>query len=209
MLNKVLLPTAYLAPISYYAILLQLSDWQIEHHENFIKQSIRNRCEIYGANKKLRLTIPKKRHKSHKTIITDITISYEEKWQKKHWNSIVSSYNSSPFFEYYKDEIQPAFEKKEKYLIDFNNKLQEIILTILQVNVQYNASTKYNYTGNFYDMRNHNFSNNDIKRYDQVFMEKNGFIANLSILDLLFNLGPESTEYLNNLNICVAIENSR
>jgi len=200
-LNKPLLPTAYLAPIIYYAILIQKSDCQIEHHENFIKQSIRNRCEIYGSNQRLRLIIPKKRQSSNKTIITDIKISYTEKWQKRHWNTIVSSYNSSPFFEYYKDEIKPSFEKRETYLIDFNNKLQEIILKILQVEVKYTSSTKYNQIGDFTDLRKHTFKSAEIERYDQVFMEKNGFMANLSILDLLFNLGPESTDYLNNLNI--------
>ena len=134
MLNKPLLPTAYLAPISYYAILLQQSDWKIEHHENFIKQSIRNRCEIYGANSKLRLTIPKKRQENRKTIITDVQISYTERWQKEHWHAILSAYNSSPFFEYYKDDIKPFFKKKETYLIDFNNKVQEVILKILPWN---------------------------------------------------------------------------
>ncbi len=201
MLNKPLLPTAYLAPISYYAILLQEVDCSIEHHEYFIKQSIRNRCEIYGANKKLRLTIPKQRKGSSKTIINKIKISYKDSWQKVHWNAILSSYNSSPFFEYYKDELKPFFEEKETYLINFNNKLQKTILKLLKVEVKYTHSTEYKHTGNFTDLRNHKFDSRKLERYDQVFMEKNGFIPNLSILDLLFNLGPESTDYLNKINI--------
>ena len=203
MLNKPLLPTAYLAPISYYAILLQQSDCKIEHHEHFIKQSVRNRCEIYGANGKLRLTIPKQRQGSSKTIITDIKISYKEKWQRKHWNAIVSAYNSSPFFEYYKDELKPLFKEKKAYLINFNNKLQEVILKLLQVKVKYMPSTEYNHIGEFTDLRNYKFNNKNMKRYDQVFMGKHGFIPNLSILDLLFNLGPESREYLNKLDTSI------
>ena len=98
MLNRPLLPTAYLAPISYYAILFQKANCEIEYHEHFIKQSVRNRCEIYGANGRLRLTIPKHRQGSSKTLITNIKISYQEEWQREHWNAIVSAYNSSPFF---------------------------------------------------------------------------------------------------------------
>ena len=201
MLNKPLLPTAYLAPIIYYAILLQRSDCQIENHEHFIKQSIRNRCEIYSSNGKLRLTIPKQKKGSSKRIITSVKISYQEKWQKEHWNAIISSYNSSPFFQYYKDEIKPLFEEKERYLIDFNNKLHQLILKILHVDIKYDTSTEYNHSGDFTDLRNYKFNNLKIKKYDQVFMNRHGFIDNLSILDLIFNLGPESADYLNNINL--------
>ena len=97
MLNKPLLATAYLAPIGYYAILLQNTDCKIEHHEHFVKQSVRNRCEIYSANGKLRLTIPKQAQGSSKTLITNIKIAYKQRWQQEHWNAIVSAYNSSPF----------------------------------------------------------------------------------------------------------------
>ena len=201
MLNKPLLPTAYLAPISYYAILLQEPDCKIEYHEYFIKQSIRNRCNIYGANGKLRLTIPRQRQGSSKTTIANIKISHKEKWQKEHWNAIVSAYGSSPFFEYYKDTLNPFFKEKEIYLINFNNKLQKVILSILQVDVNCKASIEYHQTGNFTDLRDYKFNSRNIKKYDQVFMEKHGFISNLSILDLIFNLGPESVNYLKGLKI--------
>lgn len=201
MLNKTLLSTAYLAPISYYAILLQQINCTIEYHEHFVKQSIRNRCEIYGANGRLRLTIPKKRQGSSKTIIKNIKISHKDKWQKEHWNAIVSSYNSSPFFQYYKDEIKPLFEKREVSLIKFNTKLHHLILQLLQEEVNYKKSKEYSHKGDFKDLRNCQFSNHRIVQYNQVFMEKHGFINNLSILDLLFNLGNESKEYLKNLNL--------
>jgi len=123
-LNNPLLPTAYLAPISYYAILLQHPNCSIELNEHFIKQSIRNRCDIYGANGKLRLSIPKERKGSSKTIIENLKISYKQNWQKQHWNAIESAYNSSPFFEYYKDELKPFFEEKEEYLVNINSNFQ-------------------------------------------------------------------------------------
>ncbi|MDA0890329.1 MAG: WbqC family protein [Bacteroidetes bacterium] len=200
MLNKPLLATAYLAPIGYYAILLQNTDCKIEHHEHFVKQSVRNRCEIYSANGKLRLTIPKQAQGSSKTLITNIKIAYKERWQQEHWNAIVSAYNSSPFFEYYKDELKPFFEEKEVYLTNFNNGLQEKILKFLKVNAKQIPSTEYKHTGDFTDLRNHKFISKKMEKYDQVFMEKHGFIANLSILDLLFNLGPESGAYLANMD---------
>ena len=201
MLNNPLLPTAYLAPIGYYAFLLQNPNCIIEYYEHFIKQSIRNRCQIYNANGKLQLTIPKQRKGSSKTIISKIKISYREEWQKNHWNSIISAYNSSPFFEYYQDKIEPLFKTKEKYLIDFNNKLQKIILDILDIDFDNNRTNKYSQSGNFKDLRNYKFKIKNIKTYNQVFMEKHGFICNLSIIDLIFNLGPESKEYLNKLDI--------
>jgi len=204
-LNKPLLSTAYLAPIGYYAILLQNKDCTIEYYENFIKQSIRNRCEIYGANGKLRLTIPKKREGSSRTKITNIKISYKENWQRLHWNSIISAYNSSPFFKYYKDEIKSFFNQKEPFLINFNNKIQEVILNLLEEKVSYTNSTKYHHTGDFTDLRDYHWKIKNQDRYDQVFMEKHSFIANLSILDLLFNLGPASTYYLKNLDTNIKI----
>ena len=205
MLNNPLLPTAYLAPISYYAILLQHPNYSVEVHEHFIKQSIRNRCEIYGANGKLRLSIPKERKGSSKTIIQQLKISYKQNWQKEHWNAIVSAYNSSPFFEYYKDELQAIFEEKEDYLVIFNSKLQNIILDLLQEENTSKTTTEYLHKGDFYDLRNHNWETENQEKYNQVFMEKHGFIPNLSILDLLFNLGPESSDYLHNLDISTEI----
>ena len=205
MLNNPLLPTAYFGPISYYAILLQHPDCSIEHYEHFVKQSIRNRCDIYGANGKLQLTIPKQRKGSDKTIIKEIQISYKQNWQKEHWNAIVSSYNSSPYFEYYKDEFLPFFEEQEEYLVNFNRKLQAVILKLLQERKNIKTTTEYLHQGDFTDLRNYKWNLEKQERYDQVFMEKHGFIPNLSILDLLFNLGPESADYLHNLAISMDI----
>jgi hypothetical protein len=204
-LNNPLLSTAYFGPISYYAILLQHPDCSIEMHEHFVKQSIRNRCDIYGANGKLQLTIPKQRKGSDKTIIKEIQISYKQDWQKQHWTAIQSAYNSSPYFEYYKDEFLPFFEEQEEYLVNFNDKLQVVILKFLQEEKDIKTTTKYLHKGDFTDLRNHTWNLEKQERYDQVFMEKYGFIANLSILDLLFNLGPESGDYLHNLAISIDI----
>ena len=116
MLNKkYLLPSAYLAPSSYYALLINYPNSIIEQYEYFTKQTIRNRCSIDSANGPLILSIPKVRKSSSKTLMKDIQICYTEPWQKVHWNAIKSSYNSSPFFEYYMDEFSIIYHDKEKY----------------------------------------------------------------------------------------------
>jgi len=202
-LNNPLLPTAYLAPVSYYAILFQYPNCCIELREHFIKQSIRNRCDIYGANGRLRLTIPKERKGSSKKIIKNLKISYRNNWQKQHWNAIESAYNSSPFFEYYKDDLKSFFEEKEEYLVNFNSKLQNIIISMLKEENTIKNTTEYLHKGNFLDLRNYTWELKKQKEYDQVFMEKKGFISNLSILDLLFNIGPESADYLHNIDLVI------
>lgn len=166
---------------------------------------MRNRCKIYGANGKLQLIIPKKRKGSNKTIMKDIQICYKQNWQREHWKSIVSAYNSSPYFKYYKDDFIIYFKKKEELLINLNHNLQVLILRILQEKIDVNITNKYLRQGNFTDLRDHNFSLKKQERYDQVFMEKYGFISNLSILDLLFNLGPESLDYLHNLDVNIKV----
>lgn len=205
MLNNPLLSTAYLAPISYYAILLKQNNSMIEYHEHFIKKSIRNRCDIMNTNGRLSLSIPVNRKTKTKTKISKIKISYAENWQKSHWKSIVSSYNSSPFFEYYKDKLKPYFLKEEEYLIDFNNNLQKEILALLKIKFKITYNSIYKRTGDFTDLRDNNSIKMNTIRYDQVFMEKHKFINNLSIIDLLFNMGPESLDYLHRLQIKINI----
>ena len=201
MSNKYLLPLAYLGPIYYYAILKQ-KKCLLEKNEFFIKQSIRNRCEIYNANGRLKLSIPKKRENSSKTLVNKIKISYSQNWKKIHWNSIVSSYNSSPYFEFYKDNFLNFFmSNNEELLFNFNVKLQLILMEILEIDKKINFTTKYNKFGSFTDLRDLNWSNIKINKYDQVFMEKNDFQHNLSVLDLIFNLGPNSSVYLDELVI--------
>ena len=199
--KEYLLPTAYLAPIEYYSILLQSPNSLIEKHEYFIKQTIRNRCEIYGSNGKLLLTIPKKRSSKSNNIIKDTQISYTNNWQKKHWKSIESAYNSSPFFPFYRDEIYTIFMQKEKFLLDFNLKLQNNILEILNIEYKNNLTISYIKETDKVDLREYQQINNNHKEYQQVFSYKYSFKQNLSIIDLLFNLGPESKVYLNSIKI--------
>ena len=202
MLNKnYLLPSAYLAPSSYYALLINYPNSIIEQYEYFTKQTIRNRCSIDSANGPLILSIPKVRKSSSKTLMKDIQICYTEPWQKIHWNAIKSSYNSSPFFEYYMDEFSIIYHDKEKYLLDLNRKAHQLILKFLQIENSVNLSTKYIRESECKDLRQNLFKINQEIKYAQVFSTKNGFEKDLSIIDLLFNLGPESNNYLSKIDI--------
>ena len=196
-----LLPISYLGPVAYYSAILQSEEIFIETKEHFIKQSLRNRCIIMGANGTQTLTIPKERKSSDKTLISDISISNQDNWQKSHWQSIVSAYNSSPFFEYYKDELLPFYNTKHNTLFDFNLKLSKTILELMQVEKKLNFTSKFQKECNGLDFRSSKFILKNQEKYQQVFCEKYSFIPNLSILDVLFNLGPETTSYLERQSI--------
>ena len=194
--NSFLLPSSYFAPISYYSIICKYRESVIEKHEYFIKQTIRNRCSICSTNGMLNLSIPRVRKNSSKKLIKDIQICYTEPWQKIHWKTIKTCYNSSPFFEYYMEKVHALYQKKEKYLIDFNHRSHKLILDLLESNQDINYSQEYDLKTPLKDYRKHSFSTDNIIKYDQVFSQENGFINNLSIIDLIFNLGPESNSYL-------------
>ena len=170
--NSFLLPTSSLAPIGYYAVLLQNENCEIEQYEHFVKQSIRNRCDIYGANGKLTLSIPKQRKASSKTQIKDIKIAYHHPWQKEHWKSIVSAYRTSAYFEFYEDLFIPFYEKKETSLSDFNLKLQEVIFICLQIKDTSILTQSYQKQSTSNDYRNTTFQIKNQTKYRQVFENK-------------------------------------
>jgi hypothetical protein len=196
--STVLLSTAYLAPVSYYRQINSHSQVVIEKHCNYVKQTYRNRCVIATANGLQVLSIPIEKPDSLKCPTKDIRIAEHGNWQHLHWNAIVSAYNSSPFFEYYADDFLPFYEKPQKFLFDFNETLRELVCKLLDISPNINYSSVYitdteNETDDFRETIHPKkpFTETDFKPYYQVFTEKYGFQANLSIIDLLFNMGPE------------------
>lgn len=197
-----------MAPIQYYQKLVSNPNTVIEQYDNYTKQTYRNRCHIVGAEGVQNLTIPTVKASTPKISMKDVEISQHGNWKHIHWNAIVSAYNNSPYFEFYADEFAPYYHDKDfKYLLDLNESLQELILELLDCQKSYSYSSEYkmDFERNELDLRevihpkksyleiDPNF---DVVAYHQVFKQKHGFIPNLSIIDLLFNKGPESVFYL-------------
>ncbi|SFH94545.1 WbqC family protein [Halpernia frigidisoli] len=196
-----LFPLFYLPPISWFSKFLEKdSKPVIEKFENFPKQTYRNRTNIYGANGKLTLVIPINHTGSR--LYKDTKISYDENWQKQHWKSIKNAYQSSPYFEFYEDRCAKIYEKKEKFLFDFNLNALEILISISKTAQNLQFSDKYESEPSALDLRSAFSAKNNpdqkFSQYYQIFEEKYGFIENLSVCDLFFNLGPESLIYLKN-----------
>lgn len=198
-----LLSTAYFPNIEYFKRIIEADEILIDIYEHFPKQTYRNRCEILAANGVQSLTENVEKGRTGKIITKLIKISYTENWVKNHIIAITSAYKSAPFFEYYWYEFEQILNKNEKYLIDLNQKILQQCIDFLEID------KKINYTSDFIPLENNfedyrfkitpkirNFKNN---RYIQVFSDRFEFIPNMSILDLLFNLGPEAYTYIKNI----------
>ena len=191
--------------MEYFAFLLS-GDVLIDGEERYQKQSYRNRAVILNGNGVLNLIIPTV-HDQKMGIVKDVRIEYVTPWQRAHWRSIESAYNNSPFYLYYKDALKPFFEQKFDFLFDFNTQLTQTLLKALQVDVNIRISESFvPYEEN--DLRleihpkrvhkpDYRFFLN--KPYYQVFEDKFGFLPNLSVIDLLFNEGPQAASYLHHL----------
>lgn len=197
---EALFPLTYLGPIEYYALMTKYNHIGIERKEHFIKQSFRNRCEIVGANGIQRLSIPTKRKSRERTNYDEVGISREENWNYLHWRALTTSYRSSPYFEYYEAHFEPLFVDPDQTLYEFNLKLLRLILSKLGLDISIEETEDFKKSYELPDYRARFSSKvatrHDFPRYIQVFEERIGFVSNLSILDLLFNEGPESRSYL-------------
>jgi len=179
----------------------------IEAHEHYIKQTWRNRCCIATANGPMTLSIPVEAGPIEKGDIRSVKISNHGNWQHLHWNSIESAYRSSPFFDYYQDDLRPFFERKIGFLFDFNEEIRETICGLIEIQPNVRISSEYldetSLPQGWIDYRTRIHPKKETQETDfrptpyyQVFDRKFGFMPNLSILDLLFNMGPEAVLYL-------------
>lgn len=202
--NKVLLSTAFFPPISYFKHLVEAPVVYLEQHENYLKQTYRNRCKIFAANGLMNLSVPVVVATRKKVPIRDVQIDYATSWQKQHFKSIESAYRSSPFYEYLIGDFEVYFEQKHKFLFDYNLQIMNTVCGILDISpdIRFTDTFEAN-PSNCNDLRHEihpkpEIEQNNIKavEYPQVFADKHGFQNDLSILDLLFNLGSEAYTYL-------------
>ncbi len=202
----ILLSTAYLPPIQYISKFLLGEPVLIERFENYQKQSYRNRCYIYGANGMQCLSIPVKKNHGEKTTITDVMIDYTCNWQKIHMKSIESAYRLSPFYEYYADDLMEIFQEKIPSLFDWNLRLLETLVALMNIETKPEVTSGWeplseengDYRQSIHPKKRLNKSDPLFTPlpYQQVFIDRFGFIPNLSIVDLLFNEGPEALHLL-------------
>lgn len=200
--NTPLLSTAYLPSVQYMACLAKYTTVYIEQHETFPKQTFRNRTLIATGNGPLMLNVPVSRPQGNHTQTGNITVSYHEPWNIRHWRAIVSAYNAAPYFLYYRDGFEEILSQHFSLLSELNDALLRYILCKLKIKCKVIYTTDYQSPDNIQlDYRNSMTSKKkpfDFKMppYSQVFDTRHGFIPNLSVIDLLFNLGPESKNYL-------------
>lgn len=194
------LSSSYLAPVQYYSKLYMADDVIIEHHDNYVKQTYRNRCVIAGANGPLPLTIPVEKPDAPKAPMRDIRISDHGNWRHLHWNALVSAYRTTPFFEYYEDDFRPFYEERWEFLVDFNEALRQKVCELIDLEPKVSFTDEFARNVpdecDFRDNISPKYRGTDDNyvpcEYYQVFASRHGFTPNLSIVDLLFNMGPES-----------------
>lgn len=198
-MQKILLSTAYLPPIQYVSKFM-LGDVAIERHENYSKQSFRNRCNILAANGVISLTIPIVKEHGLKSPISETRIEYDLPWQKIHYKSIKSAYKSSPYYDYYIDELEPFYSNRYELLLEYNTDLLRCILKL--IGIDWRDSFTCRFEKNIEEVldfrhcispkvsKNMKDSYFESIAYYQVFEDRFGFTPNLSVLDLLFNEGP-------------------
>lgn len=204
-MKSVCLSSAYLAPVEYYSALAKAETVFLEHCDYYVKQTYRNRCHIAAANGVMALSIPVEKSSGEKMLTRDVRISDHNDWQVQHWRSIESAYNSTPFFEYYKDDLLPFFEKKWTFLFDYNVEIQAKVLELLDIQptIKYSMAYQPEFDAETVDLRESIHPKKETglyvsKPYYQVFEQRFGFQPNLSIIDLLFNMGNESQLIIHN-----------
>jgi hypothetical protein len=199
-----LFSSAYFPPVEYLSAWLQAKQPCIDPTEHYRKQSYRTRAVILSGNGQLTLTVPVQ-HPANHTPVKDVRLDYATPWQRQHWRGIVSAYNNSPFFLFLQDFFYPFFEKRYTFLLDLNNDILQKVLSLLGYQGELLFQEETVLPRQEHDFRQWIHPRMAVRDdypwhtqppYAQVFEDKFGFVPHLSVLDLLFNKGNESANYL-------------
>ena len=199
---KIIIHPTYFPNIFSFKTIINSTNILFEINDHYVKQTLRNRTSIHAANGKLNLSVPVKFSSTKKEKYKDIKICYDSNWQKIHLKSIESAYKNSPFYDFFEDYFINFYNKKEKFLVDLNFSSIRLIFEILEKELNCNFTNKYlekyvDLTDYRSLLTNKNFNEKvDFKNYTQVFQEKNGFIENLSSIDLIFNKGLDFEDFI-------------
>lgn len=211
--DTVLLSSAYLASVQYYTKLFRYRRAVTERYDHYVKQTYRNRCLIAAPGGVQALTVPVEKAEGDKCLMKDVRISDHGNWRHQHWNALESAYRHTPFFAYYADDLRPFYERKWTFLFDFNEALCRTVCDLLDLTPPAAATSRFSRpgedliiegettveTGRFDDFRDAIRPKSAAPAdaafvpvpYYQVFAGRHGFLPNLSVADLLFNMGPE------------------
>ena len=206
---NILLHPTYFPSVSHFAAMAQADSVTFEIEDNFQKQTNRNRTYIYSPNGIQLLNIPIKHSKESHQKTKDVRIENDFDWQKQHFKSLEAAYRSSPFFEFFEDDIRPIFEKKQEFLLDLNFEALSIVFKCLRMKIEYHTTAEYFHDADtltisdFRPLVNGKKDLSVFDKYTQVFDDKHGFINNLSVLDLLFNEGKYAMDYLREQKLIV------
>lgn len=207
---NIILHPSYFPSISHFVALAKADKVTFEMEDNFQKQTNRSRTFIYSPNGIQLLNIPVKHTLARHQKIKDVKLETAFDWQKQHFKSLEAAYRTSPFFEYFEDDLLPIFQKKHTFLMDLNLQSMEIVSKCLGLDFPYDETTEYFHEiTDKVDCRpliNGKKDTNTFESYTQVFGDKHGFINNLSILDLLFNEGRYALEYLKKQDLNIPIK---
>lgn len=201
----ILIHPTYFPSISHFVAMTKADNIIFEAEDNFQKQTNRNRMYIYSPNGIQMLNIPVKHVKESHQKFKDVKIENAFNWQKQHFKSLEAAYRTSPFFEYFEDDLRPIFEKQHTFMMDLNFQILDIVTDCLGMDFKYTQTAEYFHEvtdkTDFRKLTNGKKDTAEFEPYTQVFEEKHGFINNLSILDLLFNEGRYAMEYLKNQSL--------
>jgi WbqC-like protein family len=200
-MSQPVLPLCAFPPVHWFQSALSAPSFIVDTTENYPKQTCRNRYDILGANGKLSLTIPIVGQKGQKVPTSEILI-HQEPWRKSHWISLQSAYKRSAYFEHYEDIIKHVFSTQTEKLVDFNLLALKAVSKALKLETNYTFASTYltkeeiGADADFRDDFEPSFLPKSQTPYLQVFSDRFAFQPSLSILDLLFNLGPKTVDHI-------------